>query len=52
MERSGIQFVTAGDGTSIAYWTVGSGSPIVLLHQLSISHAELEWGGPVVALVL
>jgi len=44
--RSSIQFVSSADGTSIAYWTVGSGPPIVLLHQLSISHAELEWEVP------
>ncbi len=46
MERSGIQFVTAGDGTSIAYWSVGSGPPIVLIHNFVISHAELEWEIP------
>jgi len=44
--RSSIQFVSSADGTSIAYWSVGSGPPIVLIHQFSISHAELEWEVP------
>ena len=46
MERTGIQFVTAADGTSIAYWSVGSGPPIVLIHNFVLSHAELEWEVP------
>ena len=43
MERSGIQFVSSADGTSIAYRSVGSGPPIIVLHNWTVSHAELEW---------
>jgi class 3 adenylate cyclase len=46
VKRSATQFVTAKDGTPIAYWSVGSGPPIVLIHNFVISHAELEWEIP------
>ena len=43
MNRSSIQFATSDDGTPIAYWSIGSGPPIILIHNFTISHAELEW---------
>ncbi len=43
MARSSIQFATSFDGTPIAYWSIGSGAPIILIHNFTISHAELEW---------
>lgn len=46
MERSGIQFVTSGDGTPIAFWTVGDGPPLVVIHNFVLSHSELEWNIP------
>ena len=43
MARSSIQFATSFDGTPIAYWSIGSGPPIILIQNFTISHAELEW---------
>jgi class 3 adenylate cyclase/pimeloyl-ACP methyl ester carboxylesterase len=43
MTRSGIQFVASHDGTRIAYWSLGSGPPLVVLHNFTLSSAELEW---------
>jgi class 3 adenylate cyclase/pimeloyl-ACP methyl ester carboxylesterase len=44
-----IQFTTTADGVGIAYWEIGSGIPIILIHNWSISHAELEWSVPSIA---
>lgn len=41
-----VQFVETADGFAIAYWEIGSGPPLVMAHQLSMSHAELEWTIP------
>ncbi len=30
----------------IAYWSMGSGSPIILIHNFTITHADLEWEIP------
>ncbi len=27
----------------IAYWSIGSGPPIILIHNFTLSHGELEW---------
>lgn len=43
MTRSGIQFVASHDGTRIACWSLGSGPPLLVLHNFTLSHAELEW---------
>ncbi len=42
MEQSGIQFTKSSGGANIAYRTYGSGPPLVLLHNFSISHVELD----------
>ena len=28
----------------IAFWEIGEGEPVVLIHNFGLSHAELEWG--------
>ena len=43
MNRSSIQFATSFDGMTVAYWSIGSGTPIILIHNFTASHAELEW---------
>lgn len=44
-----IRFTTTEDGVSIAYWEIGEGKPLVITHNFSLSHAELEWGVPSIA---
>jgi len=49
VERPRIRYVESPDDVSVAYWTVGSGPPLVILNALSFSHvqAELELGAAV-----
>jgi len=44
-----IQFTTTEDGVGIAYWEIGSGIPLIVTHNWSLSHAELEWKVPSIA---
>lgn len=44
-----IRFTTTGDGVPIAFWEVGSGPPLLLAQNRSLSHAELEWAVPSMA---
>jgi len=44
-----IRFTTTDDGVAIAFWEIGEGIPIVILNNLSVSHAELEWTVPSIA---
>ena len=44
-----IRFTTTDDGVGIAYWEIGSGTPIVIVNNWAISHAELEWAIPALA---
>jgi pimeloyl-ACP methyl ester carboxylesterase len=37
------------DRVDIAFWEIGEGDPIVILNNLGISHAELEWTVPSIA---
>ena len=41
-----IRFTNSEDGVSIAFWAIGEGKPLLLLHNLGLSHAELEWNVP------
>lgn len=41
-----IRFATTDDGVSIAFWELGTGKPVIITHQWSLSHAELEWRVP------
>lgn len=47
--RRDIQFVSTEDGVNIAYWELGSGLPVIISHNWSLSHAELEWEVPSIA---
>jgi pimeloyl-ACP methyl ester carboxylesterase len=42
MTEPRIQYAQASDGVSIAYWTLGDGTPLVHLFLLA-SHIQLEW---------
>ncbi len=41
-----IQYAQTSDGVSIAYWTLGEGTPFVSLPPLLWSHIQLEWQDP------
>ncbi len=41
-----IQYCTTSDGVSIAYWSLGEGTPLVIMPNLPMSHVELEWQIP------
>ena len=43
MAPGSIQFAHAADGIAIPYWSIGSGPPIVLIHNFTASHVELDW---------
>jgi class 3 adenylate cyclase len=47
--RPNIRFTTTSDGVDIGFWEVGSGPPLVLAQNRSLSHAELEWDVPSMA---
>jgi pimeloyl-ACP methyl ester carboxylesterase/DNA-binding CsgD family transcriptional regulator len=38
-----IQYATASDGVNIAFWTVGSGPPLVLTPLTPLGHIQMEW---------
>src|SRR3990172_7863771 len=38
-----IQYAQTVDGVSIAFWTLGEGTPLVHLPPLPWSHIQLEW---------
>ena len=41
-----VRFVSSADGTGIAYWTIGTGRPLIYLPALPFSHVEREWAIP------
>jgi len=41
-----VQFTTSPDGLGIAFWEIGSGPALVMVHPMSVNHAELEWSVP------
>ena len=43
------RYAASSDGVSIAYWTMGSGSPLVVMPALPWSHIQLELETPSVA---
>ena len=44
-----IQFVTTADDVRIAYWTLGSGPPLIVAAPLAASHVSIEWRIPALA---
>lgn len=47
--RPNIRFTTTNDGVRVGFWEVGSGPPVLLAQNRSLSHAELEWAVPSMA---
>lgn len=47
--RPNVRFTTTADGVDIGFWEVGSGPPLLLAQNRSLSHAELEWTVPSMA---
>ena len=45
-----IRYARTKDGVSIAFWTLGEGTPLVYIPNLIWSHAHLEWQFPEVRL--
>jgi class 3 adenylate cyclase len=41
-----IQYAKTADGVSIAFWTLGEGTPHVEMPNLPYSHIQLEWQDP------
>jgi len=41
-----IQYAKTTDGVNIAFWTLGEGTPFVLMPGLPWSHIQLEWQDP------
>jgi len=41
-----IQYATTADGVKIAFWTVGSGRPLVLTPLTPLGHIQMEWRIP------
>jgi class 3 adenylate cyclase len=41
-----IQYAQTKDGVSIAFWTAGTGTPLVVMPSFPFSHVELEWQIP------
>ena len=46
MDAPPIQYARTDDGVNIAYWTIGSGPPLLHLVNHAFSHVELEWRVP------
>jgi class 3 adenylate cyclase len=41
-----IQYAQTADGVSIAFWTLGEGTPLVCMPNVPWSHIQLEWQYP------
>jgi len=41
-----IQYAKTADGVSIAFWTLGEGTPVVQMPNLPFSHIQMEWQNP------
>ena len=48
MDAPPIQYARTEDGVNIAYWTLGQGPPVFLLHSLAFNHLMLEWDVPAI----
>src|SRR3989304_3445318 len=43
MTEPRIQYAKTSDGGSIGFWTLGEGMPLVIMPNIPVSHAQLEW---------
>jgi class 3 adenylate cyclase len=41
-----IQYTRTADGVSIAFWTLGEGTPFVEMPTIPVSHIQMEWQIP------
>ena len=41
-----IRYCRTEDGVNIAYWTLGEGPPVLVVHSPPMSHVSLEWDVP------
>ncbi len=41
-----IQYARTIDGVSLAYWSLGSGTPLIWMPPFPFSHVQLEWEDP------
>jgi class 3 adenylate cyclase len=41
-----IQYAKTSDGVNIAYFTIGEGPPLMVVHAIPYSHLEFEWADP------
>ena len=41
-----IQYARTSDGVSLAYWSLGSGTPLIWMPPFPFSHVQLEWEDP------
>ncbi len=46
MTEPRIQYAQTTDGVSIAYWTMGEGTPLVQMPAFPLTHIHLEWQIP------
>jgi pimeloyl-ACP methyl ester carboxylesterase/DNA-binding CsgD family transcriptional regulator len=46
LTEPGIRYATAPDGTSIAFWTLGEGSPLLFTPPFPLGNIRLEWQEP------
>jgi class 3 adenylate cyclase len=46
MDQPPIQFTSTDDRVNIAYWTLGSGFPVIFLNAATASHLGYEWRLP------
>jgi hypothetical protein len=43
-----IRYATAPDGVSIAFWTLGEGTPLLFTPPYPLGNIRLEWQNPLV----
>lgn len=41
-----IQYALTADGASIAFWSLGSGPPVIQMPTMPFTHIQLEWQDP------
>ena len=46
IDAPAVRFAASPDGTSIAYWAIGEGRPLVYLPPMPFTHVEREWAIP------